>query len=76
MLTFIVGKLPIGDANGDGSIDVADISYVIIAMSSNNGDTDISGADVNMDGVVDVADIATIIREMAAKSRLQNVTEE
>ncbi len=56
------------DVNGDGVVDVADISSVISVMA---GHTDISteAADVNGDGTVDVADISTIISAMAAASR-------
>ena len=66
------GQEPLGpkcDVNGDGAVDVADISSVISVMS---GSTDIpqEKADVNGDGAVDVADISTIISEMAAGSRL------
>ena len=52
------------DVNGDGAVDVADISTVISAMA---GSTDVSSAnaDVNGDGTVDVADISTIISAMA-----------
>jgi hypothetical protein len=53
-----------GDVNGDKTIDVADISFVIsiMAESSNN----LKG-DVNGDGTVDVADISAIISIMAGK---------
>jgi hypothetical protein len=53
-----------GDVNGDGTVDVADISSVISAMA---GDLSVSNskADVNGDGTVDVADISTIISIMA-----------
>lgn len=54
------------DVNGDGAIDVADISSVISIMA---GLSDQDG-DVNGDGTVDVADISTIITEMAAAARM------
>ena len=59
-----------GDANGDGTIDVADIAAVISVMAAATAPTVGSGsaataADVNADGTVDVADIATIISIMA-----------
>ena len=56
-----------GDVNGDGAIDVADISAVILVMARNVTETNAEKADVNGDGTVDVADIATIISIMAAK---------
>ncbi|MBP5340272.1 MAG: CotH kinase family protein [Prevotella sp.] len=56
------------DVNGDGHVDVADISSIISYMS---GMSDIATdvADTNGDGQVDVADIATVISAMAAASR-------
>ena len=54
------------DTNGDGTVDVADIAFIIDAMAS-NGQQD--GTDVNGDGAVDVADISAVISAMAASSR-------
>ena len=51
-----------GDVNGDGSVDVADISAVISVMA---GTSEYEAADVNEDGTVDVADISSIISIMA-----------
>jgi len=47
-----------GDVNGDGSVNVADISAVINKMA---GTADYDNADVNGDGSVNVADISAII---------------
>ena len=58
-----------GDVNGDGQVDVADISAVITAMA--NATVTIPGAsaagpaDVNVDGSIDVADISAVITIMA-----------
>ena len=46
-----------GDANGDGSVDVADADFVIEVI----GGTYLKDADVNGDGDVDVADVDFII---------------
>ena len=51
-----------GDVNGDGSVDVADISAIISVMA---GTASYSVADVNVDGSVDVADILSVISIMA-----------
>jgi hypothetical protein len=51
-----------GDVNGDGSVDVADISNIITIMAS---DPENLVGDVNGDGVVDVADISAVITIMA-----------
>ena len=54
-----------GDANGDGTVDVADIATVISVMADGSAGDSPASADVNGDGKVDVADIATIISIMA-----------
>jgi hypothetical protein len=51
-----------GDVNGDGVVDVADISAIISVMA---GDANYEKADVNGDGTVDVADISGVITIMA-----------
>ena len=48
----------VGDVNGDGKRDVADIAAVIDYMAKN---LFYHVADVNSDGVIDVADISTLI---------------
>ena len=59
------------DVNGDGQVDVADISAIIDVMAgaSATGASATVNADVNGDGQVDVADIASVISEMAARAR-------
>lgn len=54
-----------GDANGDGTVDVADIATVISVMAHGSAGDSPASADVNGDGTVDVADIASIISIMA-----------
>ena len=51
-----------GDVNGDGTVDVADISAIISVMA---GTATFDKADVNNDGSVDVADISNVITIMA-----------
>ena len=51
-----------GDVNGDGEVDVADISAVITVMAKGEKTPE---ADVNGDGEVDVADISAVITIMA-----------
>ena len=53
-----------GDVNGDGTVDVADISAVISRMAGDES-VDETKADVNEDGSVDVADISAVIDIMA-----------
>ena len=51
-----------GDVNGDGAVDVADISAIISVMA---GTAAYDKADVNGDGTVDVADISAVVTIMA-----------
>ena len=55
-----------GDVNGDGTVDVADITSVISVMAGNTAIAH-SAADVNGDGSVDATDITTIISIMAGQ---------
>lgn len=57
-----IGTSTIGDVNGDGAVDVADISSVITIMADSSNDLK---GDVNGDKAVDVADISAIISIMA-----------
>ena len=61
----------VGDVNGDGVVDVADIATIINVMAGVVGNTSVSYklADVNNDGTVDVADIATVIGIMAGATQ-------
>jgi hypothetical protein len=49
-----------GDANGDGTVDVADVDFVIEAIGGEYS----KAADVNGDGSVDVADVDFIIEQI------------
>ena len=56
-----------GDVNGDGTVDVADISAIISVMAGDTSTTTVEEADVNGDGRVDVADISSVISIMAGE---------
>ena len=56
-----------GDVNGDGAVNVADISSVISVMAGEESEEVTKAADVNGDGAVNVADIASIIGIMAGE---------
>jgi len=62
-----------GDVNGDGAVNVADISAIIDVMA---GTSSIAAADVNGDGAVNVADISAVIDIMAANARAAKAIEE
>ena len=53
-----------GDVNGDGAVNVADISAIISVMA---GSEEYTNADVNGDGSTNVADISNVISIMAGQ---------
>ena len=67
-LPYIVisGKVvePPWDVNGDGSVDILDLSYV----AAHFGDKDQTEADINRDGVVDIKDLITVASGMGREA--------
>lgn len=59
-----------GDVNGDGVIDVADISKILSYMSGQTTGANEQQADINGDGKIDVADIASVLSLMAAAKQM------
>lgn len=55
------------DVNGDGVVDVADISTILTVMAGDTSKVSAEQADVNGDGNVDVADISTVLSVMAGE---------
>ena len=55
-----------GDANGDGVVDIADVTYVLTLMARNGYE---AKADVNGDGTVDIADVTNILTIMASQEQ-------
>ena len=64
------------DVNGDGTVDVADISAVISVMAGQGDEAAEKSADVNGDGTVDVADISFVIARMAELARMPRTINE
>jgi hypothetical protein len=54
-----------GDANGDGSVDIADVFYLINVLFA-SGPFPFGASDVNGDGNVDVADVFYLINFLFA----------
>jgi hypothetical protein len=61
--SFTIQSVSPGDANGDGTIDVRDITRVERAIADLDPDT--AGADANQDGMINVLDITRIERIIA-----------
>ena len=51
-----------GDANGDGEVDIADVTYILGVMASGGKE---AVADINGDGYVDIADVTRVLTIMA-----------
>jgi len=51
-----------GDANGDGEVDIADVTYILGVMASGSKE---AVADINGDGEVDIADVTRVLTIMA-----------
>lgn len=51
-----------GDINGDGSVNISDVTSLIDYLLSGNADNiNLAGADTNQDGNVNISDVATLI---------------
>lgn len=50
-----------GDVDGDGEVNISDISAIIDILLRGGSDSDMSQADVNGDGEVNIADINSVI---------------
>jgi len=58
-----------GDANCDGSLTVADLSAVVLFLSTESPDSSTCGLDANGDGLVDERDLSTIQEALFAGAR-------
>ena len=54
----------LGDANGDGEVDIADVTYILGVMASGGKE---AVEDINGDGEVDIADVTNVLTIMANK---------
>lgn len=48
----------IGDVNGDGRVDILDLSYLLSSWTTND-----PKADINSDGTIDILDLSTLLSE-------------
>ena len=59
----------LGDANGDGKLDVLDAVYIARKLAQHNGDELPEIADFNKDNIVNISDAAAIARYLANAKR-------
>lgn len=62
----VTGVKKTGDVNGDGEVDIADVTAVLSVMSTGNSDG--LKPDVNKDTEIDIADVTAILSVMATGS--------
>ena len=59
---FSKGGIILGDANGDGVVDVADVVTIVNYILEKPGDTFVfEAADINHDGTIDVSDVVNTV---------------
>ena len=58
----------LGDANGDGAVDVADVTFILSRMAESAKAEDYPASDVNGDGGIDVADVTKVLSIMAEQT--------
>ena len=58
----------LGDVNGDGQVDIADVTAVVNRILGKNADTfSEENADVNGDGTITVADVTALVNIILEK---------
>lgn len=62
---FDAERMPSGDTNGNGTVDITDVNAVINMMLGKVEQT--PTADINGDGNVDIADVNAVINLMLGK---------
>jgi hypothetical protein len=61
-ISILANPFLIGDANGDGVIDVADVMYLINYLFIGGSSPDpLEAGDANCDGEIDIADVMYLI---------------
>ena len=66
-LPYLVDDVLVGDVNGDGDVNIADVTVLIDYLL--NGDTsaiNMTAADVSLDGEVNIADVTSLIDKLLA----------
>lgn len=64
----VTGVKQTGDVNGDGEVDIADVTAVLSVMSTGSTEGLTGKPDVNKDGEIDIADVTAILAIMATGS--------
>ena len=61
-VSSIAGSIMLGDVNGDGSVNISDVTALIdYLLSGNASGINLSGADCNQDSSVNISDVTSLI---------------
>ena len=78
LLVAVMALLPLqsyagplrGDANGDGKVNIADVTELINLLLSGDAEVGNGCVDVNADGVLNISDVTALINHLLSGSRL------
>ena len=59
-----------GDANGDGKVNITDVTFLINNLLSGDNSSGNAAADVNADGILSITDVAVLIDHLLNGSEL------
>ena len=61
VLVFFDAQPLLGDVNGDGIVNVTDVTQMVNYVLDNGGEIVFMNADVNGDGLYNIADVTSIV---------------
>ena len=65
---FVIPTVPqpftVGDVNGDGTVNIADVTALIDYLLDSSASVNVDAADVNGDGAVNIADVTALIDKL------------
>ena len=81
LLVAVMALLPLqshagplrGDANGDGKVNIADVTELINLLLSGNGEVGNGVVDVNADGVLNISDVTALINHLLSGTALEPI---
>ena len=81
LLVTVMALLPLqshagllrGDANGDGKVNIADVTELINLLLSGDAEVGNSCVDVNADGVLNISDVTALINHLLSGSELEPI---
>ncbi len=75
-LPLQAANLQRGDVNGDGSVNISDVTSLINGLLGGGIDASYAVADVNADGMVNISDVTALINHLLSGAELEPVEPE